>query len=65
MLYGNGRPGPENQVTEESVREALSTVIEPELHRALVSLNMIRDLSIDGSNVTFTIMLRTPPLLAQ
>lgn len=49
-----------NGVTEESVRQALSTVIEPELHRDLVSLNMIRDLQLDGSDVTFTIMLTTP-----
>lgn len=39
---------------------ALATVIEPELHRDLVSLNMIRDLDIDGSDVEFTIMLTTP-----
>jgi ATP-binding protein involved in chromosome partitioning len=50
----------EARVTEESVREALSTVIEPELHRDLVSLNMIRDIAIDGSDVAFTIMLTTP-----
>lgn len=50
----------ENQVTEEAVRAALSTVIEPELHRDLISLNMIRDLQIDGNDVSFTIMLTTP-----
>jgi ATP-binding protein involved in chromosome partitioning len=48
------------QVTEAAVMAALSTVIEPELHRDLVSLNMIRDLKIDGNDVTFTIMLTTP-----
>lgn len=51
---------PDNTVTEEAVMAALSTVIEPELHRDLVSLNMIRDLKIDGSDVQFTIMLTTP-----
>ena len=49
-----------NQVSEDAVMAALSTVIEPELHRDLVSLNMIRDLEIDGNDVTFTIMLTTP-----
>ncbi|MCB8923498.1 MAG: Mrp/NBP35 family ATP-binding protein [Ardenticatenaceae bacterium] len=39
---------------------ALSEVIEPELHRDLVSLNMVRDVNIDGDNVEFTIMLTTP-----
>jgi len=49
-----------NGVTEDAVMKALSTVIEPELHRDLVSLNMIRDLKIDGNDVSFTIMLTTP-----
>ena len=47
-------------VTNDAVMAALSTVIEPDLHRDLVSLNMIRNLEIDGNNVTFTIMLTTP-----
>jgi len=45
---------------EAQVMEQLSTVIEPELHRDLVTLNMIRDLKIDGDDVSFTIMLTTP-----
>lgn len=47
-------------VTTDAVMAALSTVIEPELHRDLVSLNMIRNLKIDGNDVAFTIMLTTP-----
>ena len=47
-------------VTKQAVMGALATVIEPELHRDLVSLNMIRELEIAGNNVTFTIMLTTP-----
>lgn len=50
----------EGGVTETAVKAALATVIEPELHRDLVSLNMIRNLQIDGNDVTFTIMLTTP-----
>ena len=49
-----------NGVTEEAVMAALATVIEPELHRDLVSLNMIRNLQIEGADVRFTIMLTTP-----
>ncbi len=49
-----------SQVSEDAVMAALATVIEPELHRDLVSLNMIRNLEIDGDDVTFTIMLTTP-----
>jgi ATP-binding protein involved in chromosome partitioning len=47
-------------VTEEAVLAALATVIEPELHRDLVSLNMVRNLQIEDNDVTFTIMLTTP-----
>jgi len=47
-------------VSEPAVIAALSQVIEPELRRDLVSLNMIRDLAIDGGAVNFTIMLTTP-----
>ncbi len=47
-------------VTETAILQALSTVQEPELHRDLVSLNMIRDVTISGNNVGFTIMLTTP-----
>lgn len=49
-----------NGVTEKAVMAALATVIEPELHRDLVALNMVRDLEINGNDVTFTIMLTTP-----
>lgn len=54
-------------ITEEAVRRALSTVQEPELHNDLISLNMIRDITISGNQVGFTIMLTTPacPLRSQ
>ncbi len=55
-----GQKSGQPAVTEDAVMKALSTVIEPELHRDLVSLNMIRNLKIDGNDVTFTIMLTTP-----
>ena len=50
----------QESITEETVMAAMSTVIEPELHRDLVSLNMVRDLNISGNDVEFTIMLTTP-----
>ena len=54
------RKSDQPSVTEETVLRALSTVMEPELHRDLVSLNMIRNLKISGNDVAFTIMLTTP-----
>jgi ATP-binding protein involved in chromosome partitioning len=57
----NGSP------TADAVMQALATVQEPELHRDLVSLNMIRDLTVNGGDVGFTIVLTTPacPLRAK
>lgn len=49
-----------NGLSEAAVMEAMSTVIEPELHRDLVSLNMVRNVKIDDNDVAFTIMLTTP-----
>ena len=39
---------------------ALSKVQEPELHKDLVTLNMIRDLKVSGEKVSFTVVLTTP-----
>ncbi len=39
-------------VTKDAVLAALSKVQEPELHRDLVTLNMVRDLTIDRILVT-------------
>jgi len=47
-------------ITKELVLSFLSKVEEPELHKDLVTLNMIRDLVIQGKNVSFTIVLTTP-----
>ncbi len=47
-------------VTEAAVMKALATVIEPELHRDLVSLKMVKSVRIEGDHVALTIMLTTP-----
>jgi len=47
-------------ISPETIMAALSQVQEPELHKDLVTLNMIRDLEIKGAAVSFTIMLTTP-----
>jgi ATP-binding protein involved in chromosome partitioning len=49
-----------SSVTREQVLNALGSVIEPELHRDLVTLNMVRDVEIEGGRVAFGIMLTTP-----
>lgn len=50
----------DKKLTQEKVLEALRTVQEPELHRDLVSLNMVKDLAVDDGRVWLTINLTTP-----
>ncbi|HEX3025479.1 MAG TPA: Mrp/NBP35 family ATP-binding protein [Chitinophagaceae bacterium] len=45
---------------EADILKALGNVQEPDLGKDLVTLNMIKDLAIDGNNVSFTIVLTTP-----
>ncbi len=43
-----------------SVLEVLRPVQDPELQKSLVELNMIRNVTIDGGKVNFTLVLTTP-----
>jgi ATP-binding protein involved in chromosome partitioning len=47
-------------ISKENVLQALSKVNEPELHRDLVTLNMVRDIEIADKVVSFTLVLTTP-----
>ena len=47
-------------LTESAVIDALRTVQEPELGRDIVTLEMVKDVAIDGSAVALTIELTTP-----
>jgi ATP-binding protein involved in chromosome partitioning len=47
-------------MTQDDVLKALSTVQEPDLGKDLVTLNMIRDIEINGPSVGFTVVLTTP-----
>jgi ATP-binding protein involved in chromosome partitioning len=48
------------QVEQASVLEALKVVRDPDLNRDIVSLGFIKNLSVDGGRVAFTIELTTP-----
>lgn len=56
-----------NNITKEAVLASLSKVQEPELHKDLVTLNMIQDVEISEEAVSFRIVLTTPacPLKTQ
>jgi ATP-binding protein involved in chromosome partitioning len=47
-------------MTKEDILKALSNVQEPDLGKDLVTLNMVKDINIEGNNVSFTIVLTTP-----
>jgi ATP-binding protein involved in chromosome partitioning len=47
-------------LSKERVLKALSTVEDPDLKRDLVTLNMIQDIAIEGSKVSFKVVLTTP-----
>ncbi len=47
-------------MTNESIMQALSNVQEPDLGKDLVTLNMVKDVVINGNDVSFTVVLTTP-----
>ncbi len=55
-MFGNKSKG----ITEKKVLAALSHVDDPDLKKDLVTLNMIKDVVIDGKKVSFTVELTTP-----
>lgn len=52
MIYMN--------ISEKDILQALSTVLDPDIKRDLVSLNMIRDIKVEGNDINFTVVLTTP-----
>lgn len=47
-------------LSQEAVLAALRQVNDPDLHRDVVSLGFVKDLTIDGGRVSFTLDLTTP-----
>jgi ATP-binding protein involved in chromosome partitioning len=47
-------------ISEASVLDALRSVRDPDLHRDIVALKFVKNLSIEGDKVAFTIELTTP-----
>ena len=46
--------------TIDAIEQALATVMEPELHRDIVSLQMVKNLRFEGGTVSLGIVLTTP-----
>ncbi len=48
------------KLNQENILQSLSLVQDPDLHRDIVSLGFIKNLSINGNNVKFDLQLTTP-----
>jgi len=49
-----------NQLNENIILDALRQIKDPDLHKDIVTLGFIKDLNIDGGNISFRIVLTTP-----
>ncbi len=47
-------------ISQDQVLDALRRVIDPDLHRDIVSLGFVKDLVIKGGNIAFKVELTTP-----
>ena len=47
-------------VTESAILDALRVIIDPDLHRDIVSLGFVKNVKINGGAVSFIIELTTP-----
>ncbi len=54
------KPRTDGPLSEEQVLAALSQVMDPELNRDIVSLGMIRDMTLKDGHVSFKFVLTTP-----
>jgi ATP-binding protein involved in chromosome partitioning len=47
-------------MTHEDILQALGNVQEPDLGKDIVTLSMVKDITIEGNHVSFTVVLTTP-----
>jgi ATP-binding protein involved in chromosome partitioning len=48
------------EITVEKILDALRYVDDPDLKKDLVTLNMVKDVAVNGKQVSFTVVLTTP-----
>ncbi len=49
-----------SELTAKEILQALSHVDDPDLHKDIVTLGMVKDIKIDGKKIAFTVELTTP-----
>lgn len=50
----------DGEVTEETVRDALRTVLDPELHLDVIALGLVRTINLEPDPVEIKMLLTTP-----
>jgi ATP-binding protein involved in chromosome partitioning len=50
------------QITTSSILEALSNVIEPDLKKSITELDLVQDIQIDGTKISFKVKVSNPAL---
>src|SRR5665213_918326 len=47
-------------ITQQQILDALKNVDDPDLKKDIVTLGMVKDIVIDGKNISFSVVLTTP-----
>ena len=55
----------DGQVNEQGVLDALSAVVDPDVHRSVTDLGYVKDVAVRGGSVAFTVQLMSPALLTK
>ena len=50
------------QITEEQIKDALSYVVEPDLKKDLISLDLVSNIKINGNEVEFDVKISNPAM---
>lgn len=53
------------QITIDSLKEALKKVVEPDLKKDIITLDLVSDIKIDGNNISFTVKVFNPAMHAK
>jgi ATP-binding protein involved in chromosome partitioning len=49
-------------ITIENIRQALAKVMEPDLKKDIITLDLVKDISVQDQQVTFTVLVNNPAL---
>ena len=49
-----------SQLSQEIILESLKQIVDPDLRKDIVTLGFVRDLKVEGGDVSFRIVLTTP-----